>query len=156
MDPGRRRDVSLVRLRCVRVFDDHVDFILESGSHTHAPGTAEQAVARLLEWLPGLRNHRCSTGGTRSFAEEMLTTEVAHLFEHVVLEVLVRVGSTDEVRGETVWRKGEDAYLVSINDDDDVVCIAAARLALRLIDSAFSERATPDTTAEIARIAALR
>lgn len=148
--------MSLVRLRCVRVFDDRVDFIVESGSGAHAPEAAEQAADRLLEWLPGLRNHRCSTGDTRPFAEEMLTTEPAHLFEHVVLEVLVRAGSTGEVSGETVWRKGEDAYLVSIRDDDDVVCIAAARFALQLIDSAFARGPAPDTRAEIARIAALR
>lgn len=145
-----------MRLRCVRVLDDRVDLVLEADPSPAPREVAERAAARLLTWLPGLESHRCSTGGTRTFAEEMRDTEAPHLLEHVVLELLRRAGSVDGVRGETVWRKGDDAYLVSIFDDDDALCLSASRLALRLVDAAFGGAGPIDLDAEIARVAALR
>ncbi|MHB1019903.1 MAG: cyanophycin synthetase family protein [Coriobacteriia bacterium] len=148
--------MSPVRLRYVRVLDDRVDLVLEADPTPTPREVSERAAERLLAWLPGLESHRCSTGDTRTFTEEMRDTETPHLFEHVVLEVLARTGSPDGVRGETVWRRGEDAYLVSIFDDDDALCLSAARLALRLVDLAFGDGGPLDLDAEIARVAALR
>lgn len=148
--------MSPVRLRYVRVLDDRVDLVLEADPDPAAREVSERAAARLLAWLPGLETHRCSTGDTRTFAEEMCDTETPHLFEHVVLELLRLAGSVDGVRGETVWRKGDDAYLVTIFDDDDVLCLSAARLALRIVDSAFGNGVPLDLEADIARVAALR
>ncbi|MHB1452311.1 MAG: cyanophycin synthetase family protein [Coriobacteriia bacterium] len=145
-----------MRLRYVRVLDDRVDLVLEADPSPVPREVSERAAATLLAWLPGLESHHCSTGDTRTFAEEMCDTETPHLFEHVVLELLRRAGSVDEVRGETVWRKGDDAYLVSIFDYDDALCLSAARLALRLVDSAFGDGGPLDLDAEIARVAALR
>ncbi|MBN2247094.1 MAG: hypothetical protein JW733_00195 [Coriobacteriia bacterium] len=148
--------MSRVRLRCVRVLGDRVDLVLEADPDPAPREVAERAATRLLAWLPGLEAHRCSTGDARTFAEEMRDTETPHLLEHVVLELLRRAGSCDGIRGETVWRKGDDAYLVSIFDDDDALCMRAARLALQLIDAAFGDGCAPDLDAEIARMVALR
>lgn len=144
-----------MRLRCVRVLEDRIDLVLEADPAPVAGEVAEHAAARLLAWLPGLESHRCSTDGVHPFAEELRGTETPHLLEHVILELLVRAGSP-HVRGETVWRRGEDAYCVSIFDDDDAVCLAAARLALRLIDAALGRGAPTDIDAEIGRLAAVR
>ncbi len=86
----------------------------------------------------------------RSFAEELCDTEDAHLLEHVVLELLHRAGASPDIHGETVWRKGDDAYCVSIYDDDDVLCLLATRLALRIIDAAAGDDPAPDIGAEVA------
>jgi len=148
--------VSTVRLRCVRVLEDRIDLVLEADAAPITGEVAERAAARLLDWLPGLVLHRCSTDGAHPFVEELRGTQTPHLFEHVVLELLVRAGSPFGVRGETVWRRGEDAYCVSIFDDDDAVCLAAARLALRLIEGALGDGMTFDIDVEVGRLAALR
>lgn len=116
----------------------------------------DTAAERLLEWLPGLAQHRCSTDAVRPFTQEMRDTEVPHLFEHVVLEVMARAGSPRTVAGHTVWRRGDDAFRVSIFDDDDAVCAGAARLALALIEHALGDGAPVDIHARIADVAALR
>ncbi len=149
--------MSALRLRCVRVLDERVDLVLEFDSR-NLPDAARRDVAaeRLLAWLPGLARHRCSTEVDRPFTQEMRDTEVPHLFEHVVLEVMACAGSPRSVAGHTVWRKGEDAFCVSIFDDDDAVCAGAARLALELIEHALGDGATADIHTRIADIAALR
>ena len=148
--------MSAVRLRCVRVLEDRVDLVLEAATSPVPGEVAERAAARLLRWLPGLESHRCSTNGAHPFAEELRGTEAPHLLEHVVLELLVRAGSPRGICGETVWRKGEDVYCVSIFDDDDAVCLAAARLALRLVDAALGDGVPLDVDTEVDRLAALR
>lgn len=146
-----------LRLRCVRVLDERIDLVLEL-EKVGAPDPArrEAAAKRLLEWLPDLASHRCSTESDRPFVREMRDTELPHLFEHVVLEVMARAGSSRTVTGHTVWRRGDDAFCVSIFDDDDAACAGAARLALTLIESALGESASPDVDAGIAGVAALR
>lgn len=148
--------MSPVRLRCVRVLADRVDCVIEADPDPDSGEIAVRAAERLLEWLPGLGSHRCSTAGFRTFADELRDTETPHLLEHVVLELLVLSGSPEGVRGETVWRKGDDTYCVSIFDDDDAVCLSAVRLALQLITAAFSERDPVDIEEEIGRVVALR
>lgn len=149
--------MSVLRLRRVRVLDECVDLVLEFDVGD-APDAARRGTAaeRLLEWLPGLARHRCSTEVDRPFTEEMRDTEVPHLFEHVVLEVMACAGSPRTVAGHTVWRRGEGAFRVSIFDDDDAVCAGAARLALSLIEHALGDGAPVDIHARIAEVSALR
>ncbi|MEL7666989.1 MAG: hypothetical protein AAGU73_02150 [Actinomycetota bacterium] len=149
--------MSVLRLRCVRVLDERVDLVLAFDAED-APDVARRGAAaeRLLEWLPGLARHRCSTEVDRPFTQEMRDTEMPHLFEHVVLEVMACAGSPRTVAGHTVWRRGEDVFRVSIFDDDDAVCAGAARLALSLIEHALGDGAPVDVHARIADVAALR
>jgi hypothetical protein len=144
-----------VRLRCVRVLEDRVDFVLEV-CEAGSPDAHAAAAAAVVERLPGIASHRCSTGDDHPFVHELAGTEAAHLFEHMVLEVMACAGSPRTVSGETVWRKGDNAYRVSIYDDDDAVCVGAARLALRMLDDAFAGRTVADPRDAIERIRSLR
>lgn len=45
---------------------------------------------QLLERLPSLRMHLCDNGTARSFEMELQDTELAHAFEHTVLELLAK------------------------------------------------------------------
>ncbi len=149
--------MSVLRLRGVRVLDDRVDLIVTVEGHdTPGLSSREAAVERLLAWLPGMVSHRCSTETSRPFIEEMRDTELPHLFEHIVLEVMACAGSPRDVSGHTVWRKGEQAFRVSVYDDDDAVCVSAARAALTLLDSALRDDITVDVDAIIGSVAAAR
>jgi hypothetical protein len=50
----------------------------------------------LFAELPGLRKHRCDNGRHRSFYEEARNTELAHLFEHLLIELAATSGSARE------------------------------------------------------------
>lgn len=148
---------EVLRLKRVRVLKDRVDFILEPAGPPVLPlADSHRMSRRLLCWLPGLASHRCSTAEDHSFVEEMRHTELPHLFEHVVLEVMSATGSPPSVRGETRWRRGEGLFVVSIFDDDDVVCTAAAELALLLLERAFDDSEVGDVQARLSEVAAWR
>jgi len=139
----------------VTVLEDRVDFVLEVDAEV-SPDVRASAAAVLLERFPGLAGHRCSTEGDHSFTDELVDTELAHLFEHLVLEIMACAGSPRSIHGETVWRKGGDAFRVSIYDDDDAVCVGAARLALRMIDDAIAGGTVCDPQDGIEHIRSLR
>lgn len=70
---------------------------------------------RLCEMLPNLTDHRCTNRHGLPFTEELADTELGHVFEHVVLELL----SQREIyaQGQTTWDWEHDAigtYHVSL------------------------------------------
>jgi hypothetical protein len=59
---------------------------------------------RLLEKIPSLNYHLCDNRDKRSFAEELQDTELAHAFEHALLDMIGRHDDTAEVvGGYTSW-----------------------------------------------------
>lgn len=67
---------------------------------------------RLLELLPGLREHYCSTGEPGGFVKRLLEgTYLAHVAEHVMLEIQHMVGY-DVRYGKARWIEGERYYIV--------------------------------------------
>jgi cyanophycin synthetase len=92
---------------------------------------------RMMAALPGLRGHRCDSGGAHTFAQELDDTELAHVLEHAALELMAMAGSPDTLRGETSWdfkRDGQGTFHVSLEYDDDLVCIAALTAAAEAIE----------------------
>ena len=122
---------------------------------TGAPEVAE----RLAAALAGLWRHGCGNTAGRPFIAEALDTEVPHLFEHVVLEVMALAGAPRTLRGSTSWdfsRDGQGVFEVTIEHDDDVTCLGAVRLAEQVITYVVSGGARPPIGREIQRLAALR
>ncbi len=70
-----------------------------------APTTTEALeVAPLFDALPNLRRHACDNGRHLSFADEARNTELAHLFEHLVVECLATDGvAREQAQGRTGW-----------------------------------------------------
>ncbi len=90
---------------------------------------------RLLELLPGLRNHSCSRGRKGGFVERLTEgTWLGHVSEHVALQLQQEVGH-DLRRGKTRQVPGEHGrYNVIYGYVDENVATAAGRLAVRLIN----------------------
>lgn len=127
-----------------------------------APGEPDRtwpALAdRVLGLLPGLAEHRCANDHGRPFSDEAAATEVAHLFEHVVLELLALSGSTRPT-GDTVWdfgRDGRGVYEVSFACDDERVGRAAIRLGATLMHHALTGSPAPDLERGVTRLRAMR
>lgn len=143
----------------VTVCPDRVDVVVRVEAH-HLRTSLDEAVAeRALEMLPGLATHRCSTASARSFVDEMKDTEVPHLFEHVVLELMAGAGSPRDLKGETAWdfrREGHGVFRVSVEYDDDLVALGAIKTAHKLMGYMLDGGERPDVSAETDRLAALR
>lgn len=71
---------------------------------------------RLLQSLPSLAEHRCQNRNGLPFVEELEDSELGHVFEHVVLELLADRGVY--TRGQTTWNWDRDpigTYQVTIS-----------------------------------------
>lgn len=124
------------------------------------PGLAKRAIAS----LPGLRGHRCDNGEGLTFVEELADTEIAHLLEHVAVELMALAGSPDTLAGRTAWdfaADGHGVFHVRVEYDDDLVAIGALSEAMPIVvwicrpDEDVAS-ASPDIRAVAARLRALR
>lgn len=149
-----------MRVHSVTVCSDRVDVVVRVESERAMRTSLTEAVAdRALEALPGLASHRCLNDDGRPFAEELADTEVPHLFEHVVLELMANAGSPRSLRGETAWdfkRDGRGVFRVSLEYDDDLVCLGAIKSAGRLVGYMLNGGEMPDVRAETESLVALR
>jgi hypothetical protein len=149
-----------MRVESVTVCSDRVDVIVRIES-TEPLRTSQspEAAPRALGVLPGLGSHRCHNDHGLAFSEEMPDTEVPHLFEHVVLELMAEAGSPRSLRGETSWdfsRDGRGVFRVSLEYDDDLVCLGAIKSAGRVVEYVLQGGDPPDVCAEAARLRGLR
>ncbi len=105
--------------------------VLEDWPTDRLPGFTD----RLLDLLPGLRNHSCSRGRKGGFVERLTEgTWLGHVTEHVALQLQQEVGH-DLRRGKTRQIAGEPGrYNVIYGYSDETVGLAAGRLAVRLVN----------------------
>ncbi len=108
----------------------------ESLTTTEAPH-----VPRILFHLfPHMASQRCHNDGGHSLRREAQATEIPHLFEHLILEIQnqVRRGVGMPFAGETSWNWTVDPrgrFYVTVDYDNEIVCLAAIRLAERVINA---------------------
>ncbi len=149
-----------MRVHSITVCPDRVDVLVRVEAERMMRTSLDEAIAgRALAVLPGLADHRCFNDAGRSFAEELADTEVPHLFEHVVLELMAEAGSPRSLKGETAWdfrRDGRGVFRVSLEYDDDLVCLGAIKSAGRLIRYILEGGEQPDVRAETLRLTEIR
>ena len=89
---------------------------------------------RLLELIPGLRDHTCSLGYAGGFVERLRDgTWLGHVVEHIAIALQVLTG-TDERRGKTRGTGQPGHYHVIYGYSDERVGLDAGRLAVRLVN----------------------
>lgn len=97
------------------------------------PGLASRA----LDGLPLMVGHACDNADGRSTREEFQDTEVAHVVEHVAIELLSRVAPVRGLRGETAWdfaADGQGVFRVTVHHPDTACAAVALREACRLVE----------------------
>ncbi|MDZ4655129.1 MAG: hypothetical protein U1F44_04570 [Coriobacteriia bacterium] len=149
-----------MHVHSVTVCKDRVDVVVRVNDDERMRTVGdEDVVRRALELLPGLKRHVCDNTQGITFAEEITDTEVAHLFEHVVIELMARSGSPRGLKGETQWdfsRDGHGTFRVSFEYDDDLVCLGAIKAADRVMAHVLGDAPPPDVDAETTRLRDLR
>jgi cyanophycin synthetase len=99
---------------------------------------------RLLRTLPGLGLHSCSSGKAGGFTQRVVDgTWMAHIVEHVALELQRAVGS-QVTRGKTRAAGSPGTYDVIFAFDDEAVGSRAGQAAVELVNGLISASA-PDT-----------
>ena len=118
-----------------------------------------EATERVLELLPGLSNHLCLGDADARFGLVAKDTEVAHLLEHVTVELLALTNLAGDVAsGKTSLvdsRRG--LYEIILACPDDVLVAASLSSAVWLLNWAYGnqEDANPDINAIVSGLVAL-
>ena len=122
--------------------------ILEEYPTSALPGFTE----RLVELLPGLENHTCSTGVKGGFISRMQQgTWLGHVAEHVALQLQQEAGH-DQRRGKTRMVKGRPGvYNIIYAYTNEEVGLAAGRLAVSLVNDLVQAQEDFDFAEELER-----
>ncbi len=118
-----------------------------------------EATKRLLELLPGLSEHLCLGDADARFGLVAEDTEVAHLLEHVTVELLALTNLAGDVAsGKTSLvdsRRG--LYEIILACPDDVLVAASLSSAVWLLNWAYGnqDEADPDINAIVSGLVAL-
>ena len=118
-----------------------------------------EATERVLELLPGLSNHLCLGDADARFGLVAKDTEVAHLLEHVTVELLALTNLAGDVAsGKTSLvdsRRG--LYEIILACPDDVLVAASLSSAVWLLNWAYGnqDEADPDINAIVSGLVAL-
>ena len=123
--------------------------------------TAEdlEGTTRVYNLLPTIINHACVGDAGSTFKDCMGNTELAHLLEHVTIELLARTNLVDEVIAGRTWRElaYDRTYSIRIPCVDDVLVAGALSSGVWLMDWAFSGGygPVPDVEATVAGLVQL-
>ncbi len=112
-----------------------------------------EGTTRVYNLLPTIIEHACAGDAGMTFKDCMGDTEVAHLLEHVTVELLARSNLTDEVIAGRTWRElaYERTYSIQLPCIDDVLVCGALSSAIWIVTWAFSGGvgAVPDVDATV-------
>lgn len=111
----------------------------------HPLTTAEdfESVNRVVQLMPEIGAHVCVSEAGDTFKDALPNTEVAHLLEHVVVELVARTGIGDIVTGQTRRAEENRTWETRITCDDDTLTIAALSSAVWMLEWAYSGGGEP-------------
>lgn len=119
--------------------DHHVKLVVEMPdpncySTKHAPHIPKL----LFKLFPHLSEHRCENENGFSFRRECQSTEIPHLFEHLIIELQGQVLRSGTLKGETQWNWRVDPkgrFHVYVEYENEVLVLGAIRVAERIIQA---------------------
>ena len=103
-----------------------------------------EATARVYNLMPHIAEHVCMGDKGETFKEAMPSTELAHMLEHVAVELIAQTGLADISCGRTWAVSGYDrTYDVQLKCVDDVLVLGALSSAVWIMQWAFSGGGEP-------------
>lgn len=98
-----------------------------------------EATARVYWLMPQIATHACLGDAGSSFQDVMGDTELAHLLEHVTIELLARTNMAGDIsHGRTRATDQERTYEVTLACPDDVLVTGALSSAAWILQWAYS------------------
>ncbi len=158
---GPRADLRILETRVYRgpnywSYEPAIKLVVDLGSLEAFPSnTIPGFVDRLLETLPGVAAHSCSTGKAGGFEKRLREgTWAGHIAEHVALQ-LQRDAGTEVGRGKTRGTGEPGRYHVVYSFAEESVGLAAGRLAVRLVNHLVAPDRDFDFSAEFEKLVRL-
>lgn len=112
-----------------------------------------EGTTRVYNLLPTIIDHACMGDAGSTFKDCMGDTELAHLLEHVTVELLARTNLVDDIVAGRTWRElaYDRTYSIRLDCVDDVLVAGALSSAVWIMDWAFSggEGSVPDVDATV-------
>src|SRR5579859_1629358 len=159
--PGPRGTMRVVETRVYRgpnywSYDPAIKLIVDLGPlEAHPSNTIPGFVDGLLEILPAVGQHSCSTGNAGGFERRLRDgTWLGHVAEHVALQ-LQREAGTEVGRGKTRSTGEAGRYHVVYSYAEESVGLAAGRLAVRLVNHLVEHDPTFDFLADFEKLVLL-
>ena len=93
---------------------------------------------KLLKILPDIKHHKCDNPKNLTFVEELEDTSIAHVFEHIVLEIISQKSKTEKkLKGLTSWnwhKEPRGIYNIEINVSQKELVLGSIDEALQILD----------------------
>lgn len=102
-----------------------------------------EGTARVLELLPGLADHACLGDASERFGEVAEDTELAHLLEHVTVELLAQTDVAGDIASGQTVPQGERTFEITLSCPDDVLVAGALSSAVWILQWAYSGGGDP-------------
>lgn len=120
-------------------------------------GEDPEGTNRVLELLPDLVDHLCLGDSSPSFAEVVTDTELAHLLEHVTVELMARTDIAGDISCGQTEGLGDRLYRITLSCPDDVLVASALSSAAWILQWAYSGGGDPrpDVDGTVAGLVAL-
>lgn len=98
-----------------------------------------EATTRIYNLFPAIINHVCMGDASDTFKDVMGNTELAHLLEHVCVELLAQTNLAGDISaGKTfIAQEGTRTYTLEFICNDDVLVTAAFSSAIWIMNWAF-------------------
>ena len=98
---------------------------------------------RVLALMPELESHLCLGDASSSFGEVARDTELAHLLEHVSVELLARTDRAGDVSSGQTAALGDRLFKITFACPDDVLVAGALSSAVWILQWAYSGGGDP-------------
>lgn len=102
-----------------------------------------EAVDLVLDLMPALNDHVCLGDAAPVFGEVAYDTELAHLLEHVTVELLAQTDIAGDIACGQTSQVGERLYEVTLGCPDDVLVVGALSSAAWILQWAFAGGGDP-------------
>lgn len=102
-----------------------------------------QGTALVAELIPELGDHLCLGDSSSRFGDVIASTELAHLLEHVTVELLARTDLAGDVSSGRTVGVGERLYEITLACPDDVLVAGALSSAVWILQWAYSGGGDP-------------
>ena len=94
-----------------------------------------EGTTRVYQLMPQIVDHACISAQGDTFRDALGDTELAHLLEHVTVELMARLGVEDVSAGNTAPAEGDErAWDITLSCPNDVLTLGALSSAAWLME----------------------
>lgn len=135
---------QLFDIKKVTVGPKNLEAIVELAANAPVMTSEDlEGTTRVWQVMPELRDHVCLGDESGTFGDVMGDTELAHLLEHVTVELLARTDVAGDIACGQTSAVGERTYKIVLKCIDDVLVVGALSSAAWIMQWAFSGGGEP-------------